>query len=100
MGKSEYGITKYKKKIIEIILKYVPTAQIYLFGSRAKGTHHETSDIDIALDIKSKIERNVVLQIKSAIDALNIPYNIDIVDFRSVSEILRKQIERDRILWN
>jgi uncharacterized protein len=100
MVKGEKNIIKYKKRIIETILKYVPSAKIYLFGSRAKMKHHETSDIDIAIDNKIKLEKEIVIQLKSAIEALNIPFSIDIVDINNVSEILKKQIERDKVIWN
>ena len=96
----EKNILKYKKNIIEIILKYIPTTKIYLFGSRAKGNFHDTSDIDIAVNNKTKLERKTIFQIKNAIDSLNIPYKIDVVDINNVSEILKKQIERDKISWN
>jgi uncharacterized protein len=100
MLRGEEGIVQYKKNIIETILKYLPAANLYLFGSRAKGKHHETSDIDIAIDNKTKIEKKIVCQLKNSIDSLNIPYTIDIVDFNNVSEILKKQIEKDKISWN
>ena len=100
MLRGEEGIVQYKKNIIETILKYLPAANLYLFGSRAKGRHHETSDIDIAIDNKVKIEKKIVFQLKNSIDSLNIPYTIDIVDFNNVTEILKKQIEKDKISWN
>ncbi len=42
---------KVKEQIIKVIEIFFPDAKIYLFGSRAKGTHHERSDIDIAIDV-------------------------------------------------
>lgn len=90
----------YKQKIISLISAILPHAKIYLFGSRAKGNYHETSDIDIAIDNKQKIDRKIISQVKNAIDAFNIPYTIDIVDLNDVSETLKKQLERDKILWN
>lgn len=90
----------YKQKIISFISAILPSAKIYLFGSRAKGNYHKTSDIDIAIDNKQKIDRKIISQIKNAIDSLNIPYTIDIVDLNNVSETLKKQLERDKILWN
>ena len=90
----------YKQKIISLISAILPNAKIYLFGSRAKGNYHETSDIDIAIDNNKKIDRKIISQVKNAIDSFNIPYTIDIVDLNNVSETLKKQLERDKILWN
>jgi uncharacterized protein len=97
MSKGEENIVVYKKKIIDTILRYVPTARIYLFGSRARAVHNDTSDIDIAIDDSNKIDRRSMIQIKSAIDSLNIPYNVDVVDLKSVTENFKKQIEADGI---
>ncbi len=89
----------YKNKILSFIKAFLPNANIYLFGSRARGTHHETSDIDIAIDDKKIIDNNIIIQLKNGIDTLNIPYTVDVVDINNVSEILKKQIERDKVLW-
>ncbi len=35
--------------IKEIVRKYLPKAKVYLYGSRAKGTHSRVSDCDIAI---------------------------------------------------
>ena len=44
----EKFLTKqYKEILLSIVLKYLPTAKIYLFGSRACNEHRQGSDIDI-----------------------------------------------------
>lgn len=99
MSIGEKDIIKYKDRIIQTILKFVPNAKIYLFGSRAKGMHHSTSDIDIAVDNQVALEKSIIPQVKEAIDDLNIPFTVDVVDFCSINENLKKQIERDKIIW-
>lgn len=86
-------------KIIKIIQALMPTAKIYLFGSRARGTHDEWSDIDIALDTGVKIPYVHVDEIISILKATNIPYKIEVVDFQSVSQAMRDSIARDGIIW-
>jgi predicted nucleotidyltransferase len=83
-----------------LISVFLPNTKIYLFGSRATGKHRESSDVDIALvDNKQKIHRHTISQIKDAIEAIDMPYGIDVVDLNSVSKILREQIKRDMVLW-
>ena len=83
-----------------MISVFLPNTKIYLFGSRATGKHRESSDVDIALvDNKQKIHRHTISQIKDAIEAIDMPYGIDVVDLNSVSKILREQIKRDMVLW-
>ncbi len=50
------GITELlKDKVVAVISALVPHAKIYLFGSRARGTAGERSDIDLALDAGEKL---------------------------------------------
>ncbi|MDR2727989.1 MAG: nucleotidyltransferase domain-containing protein [Chitinispirillales bacterium] len=53
--------------LTQIIVKTVPTEQIYLFGSYAYGTPHEGSDIDLYIVMKSDSD----IRELDAIDAAN-----------------------------
>ncbi|MDP3788509.1 MAG: nucleotidyltransferase domain-containing protein [Candidatus Chromulinivorax sp.] len=88
-----------QERIIKVIEIFFPHAKIYLFGSRAKNTHTATSDVDIAVDAGKPmgiLERG---QIYSMLDALNLPQNIDVVDFHTAPAALQANILRDGILW-
>lgn len=41
---------KEQNLIVKLLSVIFPEAKIYLFGSRARGTHKVTSDIDLAID--------------------------------------------------
>lgn len=49
----DVDIIKNLEKYIEEISKYYSIEGVYLFGSYAKGTNHEDSDIDVAIIINS-----------------------------------------------
>lgn len=74
---------KVKEQIIKVIEIFYPDAKIYLFGSRARGTHNERSDIDIAIDAGRILTMSERGQLNNMIDALNIVQEIDIVDFNN-----------------
>lgn len=90
---------KYKFMLIEIINRYLPSAKIYLFGSRAKSSCDSGSDIDLALDAGKKIEIKVLLDIADAISESTIPYFVDLVDVRAVDEAFYASIKKDLIPW-
>ena len=90
---------KIKNKIIRVIHALVPEADIYLFGSRATGQHHDRSDIDIALDAGKPLDRLDVGEVRDMLSASNIPYSFDIVDLHNVGEDLKKDIYTQGILW-
>jgi len=94
-------IEKYKKEIIEIIKKYIPNVKIYIFGSRARKTQKEGSDLDIALETQEKIDLNTLLTIKDEIlEKTTFPLFIDIVDMHSIPDDLKEEIIREGVLWN
>jgi uncharacterized protein len=49
-----------------------------LFGSRAKGTARDGSDIDLALE-EQNLDNTILGQIRGDIDDLLLPVNVDIV---------------------
>ena len=95
-----HGIEEeFKQKIIAILSALFPKAEIYLFGSRARGTQSPRSDIDIALKEEKKISRSAIGEIISMFENSCIPYKIQIVDFNAVSDAMRKSITDEGILW-
>ena len=90
---------EYKKKIVGILSVLFPDATIYLFGSRARGTARERSDIDIAIDAKDKLRPARISEARDMLAESNIPYTIEIVDLHSVSESMRDNILKEGIIW-
>ncbi|MBV8661357.1 MAG: nucleotidyltransferase domain-containing protein [Candidatus Dependentiae bacterium] len=90
---------KTQKKIIAIISALIPEAKIYLFGSRARGTNSEWADIDIALDAGKPLAVSDVYEISSMFKESNIKYNIDVVDLYQVSDLMRNEILKDKVIW-
>lgn len=86
-------------KLIKLLRALYPNCKLYLFGSLARGTEKETSDVDLAIDIGKRLElteRGLILNI---IEALNIPQKVDLVDLNSkISESLKENILQEGIL--
>jgi len=88
-----------KRKIIAVISALIPEATIYLFGSRARGTQSQWSDIDIALDAGEKLSPYAVGEIVSMFEASSMPYKVQVVDFQRVSSNMQKSILDEGIIW-
>jgi predicted nucleotidyltransferase len=86
--------------LLPIISKHVPQCTVYLFGSRVRGEHREGADMDVAIDAGMPIDLKIILRIKRDIDDSRIPVFVDVIDVHSVSDRMRKEIERDGIVWN
>lgn len=90
---------EYKDKIVAILTILFPDAKIYLFGSRARGTHGDRSDIDIAIDEGKEIRPRRIGEANSMFAESNVPYGIDVVDLHSVSDKMKELILREGIIW-
>jgi predicted nucleotidyltransferase len=89
-----------KELMIRLLKALYPDVKIYLFGSRARGTHTERSDIDLALDAGRQLSFLEIARARNVLDTLYIPQKIDIVDIYSVPENLRNIIAKEGILWS
>ncbi len=89
-----------KEKIIRLLLALFPNIKkIYLFGSRARGTNHDRSDIDIALDCGPSDSRLRLGEVKDVLNHTNILYKIDVVDFNAVPPRLKESILKEGVIW-
>lgn len=90
----------YKKQLLGIIQEHAPKrTNVYLFGSRARGTDTFGSDIDIALDAGNPLALSALGSIKEAIENSNIPFFVDVVDLQTIASDFKKTIEGEGILW-
>jgi len=89
-----FGITpKSYKILLSIIEKYSAIEQVIIFGSRAKGTYTEGSDIDITLI--GDISKNEFYSFKTALEESSIPYLFDVSIYNELtSDDLKEHIKR------
>ena len=84
--------------IIAPILRHhlPPGTKIWVFGSRAKGTAHPASDLDLAIDAGAALDRDLLLDLKELFEASDLPYRVDLVDWHELSDGFRTMIESER----
>lgn len=89
-------ISESEEKIIrDIFKKYKLDSDIYVFGSRARGDHKKYSDLDICLKGKTKIDPEILLNLKNEFQDSDLPFTVDIVDWNDISEKFQKNIKND-----
>jgi predicted nucleotidyltransferase len=88
-----------KDKIIGLLKTLFPTASIYLYGSRARGTHARSSDVDIGIDNGQKIDLLKVFEANQLMEALVTPLKIEVVDLHAIPEAMKKLVDKDKVLW-
>lgn len=76
---NKYGLTRSQQtKLIEVIKQYLPSSEIILYGSRAKGNFNKRSDIDIVIAGSNTNDPYILSQIEEGIIESDIPYICDI----------------------
>lgn len=75
-------------------------AEVWLFGSRARGDAHRWSDIDIAISPRRELPIGLLAELREALEESNILLNVDIVDLREAGASLRETVKKEGIPWN
>ena len=80
------------EEALKVIRKFLPTARVIVFGSRARGDFRENSDLDVAIDLGEVIPAEVMERIREALDELPTLVTFDVVDLNAVSKSFREEI--------
>ena len=91
-----------KQKIKSVFQKYRQIKKVMIFGSRAKNTFHERSDIDLVFfaegkDNQHQLESDVLFDLEE----LDIPYAFDVKSYQQIqSPPLKEHIDRwGKVFW-
>lgn len=80
--------------ILSILKNNFSGAKFYIFGSRAKGTYKEYSDIDIAVDLNNKkLDTDILGRILIEFKDSTLPYEVDVIDINSIDEKFKNLIQ-------
>ncbi len=71
--------------------------ECWVFGSRARGTARPDSDLDICLRGDVAVPLEELGRLREAYEASNLPFVVDLVDFRDLPEVFQQQVLRDGI---
>ncbi len=74
------------EKICGVFADYPQVEKAVLYGSRAKGTYKNGSDIDLTLHGGVELTRSVLYRILDDLDDLLLPYTIDLSIFSDISD--------------
>ncbi len=84
----------------QILRRHLPRpVRVYVFGSRARWTAKEASDLDLAVDAGRKLKPREVAALAEALENSVFPWRVDVVDMNSISASFRNVVERDAVLF-
>jgi predicted nucleotidyltransferase len=90
-----FGLTERNREtLIAIFLQFTEIESVIVFGSRAKGTYHAGSDIDLAI-VGSGVTEKTLAALREALEESDLPYFVDVIHLDALkNSSLRQHIER------
>lgn len=73
-------------------------AQVYCYGSRARGDHRQYSDLDLMVEADRDLAATVS-EIQEQLSRSNFPYKVDLVQLRHFAEAYKAGYLTDRKLF-
>lgn len=84
---------------LAILRKHLrPSSQVWVFGSRATGKAKPFSDLDLAIDNGQPLPLAVYTALLSDFEESDLPYKVDVVDWRTINDSFKENIKNDLIL--
>jgi len=87
-----------KNFLKDFFLRRGKRIRVILFGSRARGTHMEHSDVDIAIFSGEDITYDI-LELKEELELSFLPQKVDVIDLRKAPKSLKEEILKEGRLW-
>lgn len=88
---------KQKSIVLEIIKRFVPQAQVFVFGSRVTGRARPFSDLDLLFVQPERLTLEQRAALTDAFDASDLPFTVDMVDASGLQPIVETRVLHERI---
>ncbi len=90
------------KTIANIVFRYLDPKkdEVFIFGSRATGTHKKFSDIDIGIKSSNPDLSYKLSCLEEGFEESNIPYRVDVVNFSKTSKNFKEVAKKEIISLN
>lgn len=86
---------KYLEQIRTLLHQHIPRAEVWAYGSRVHGDHHEASDLALVARFPPTEKRDVfrLSRVRDAFSESNVPIFVQIVDWNTIPESFKDEIQ-------
>ena len=74
-------------------------AEVWLFGSSARGEVFQHSDIDVAILPRDELPSGFFSDLAERVEESSIPYDVEIVDLDRAAPTLIDEVRREGVKW-
>jgi len=82
----------------DILQRHVPDREVWAFGSRAKWTAKEYSDLDLAIIGDEPLSLSVLAELKDSFRESDLPFKVDVIDLATTKPSFRRAIESGKVV--
>ena len=75
-------------------------AEIFLFGSYARGDATRLSDVDVAIDAADPLPTGCLARLREQLEESTIPLTVELVDLGEADAEFRARVRREGVKWN
>ncbi len=104
-AKTTIGMDPTRERAIEELRRMVLAAlgehdaEVWLFGSCARGQVRQHSDIDIAILPRDNLAPSFFAVLAADIEESTVPFDVDLVDLRHADPALVDEVRREGVKW-
>jgi uncharacterized protein len=93
LGPEQWAIIK--EKVIEPLK--AEGAEVFIYGSRARGDYQKFSDIDILYREKTPIAPKQIAKIKLELEEGTLPVKVDLVNWLELADEYKPIVEKEKV---
>jgi hypothetical protein len=93
----EWALGELRRMVLDALSDH--RAEVWLFGSCARGEVMQHSDIDIAVLPHEDLPATFFSELAADIEESPIPYDVDLVDLRHAAASLVAEVRREGVQW-
>lgn len=85
------------RTILHYLEEFIPSASVWAYGSRVKGTAHAASDLDLVAFTAQNQQPQVAL-LKEAFEESNLPFRVDLFIWDEIPQQFHKNIQHEHVV--
>ena len=85
------------RTVLHYLEEFIPTASVWAYGSRVKGTAHAASDLDLVAFTAQSQQPQVAL-LKEAFEESNLPFRVDLFIWDEIPQQFHKNIQHEHVV--
>ncbi len=86
-----------KSLLLHLLQQFLPGVTVWAFGSRVRGSAHETSDFNLVLFSNAE-QKQQVLDLDDALKESTLPFTVDLLIWGNITDRFKVNIQQQAVV--